>query len=389
MTSSYGVKLNITVAMQVPARSGFTFAFKMFDAFQPLAHWHLGKDGEIPDTSHYEVIEGHQNLYFDFDGELDIEALSNAIKVRFKQLEEEYKKPLPISADLYSSSDRTKKSYHVVVKGVCFNDHIACGRIAQEIINIASRTNPKLAESFDSSVYTSKRNLRLLHSRKIDSTRVKTSSGPIFRSPEYIPPADDVTSLFLTSLVSYVCKCQLIDTNSSQAHINAQMLLHQNASLQGALSETISEDIVKQALELVNERMPGIFSRREVRDRTLVLRRERPGLCCVCERVHNNENAMVIVRHSSGITTDFSSRSFDFVCFRDLSRFTSLNCNEEVELPVAKDDGSVVRRKIGVFGGKHQVAQQVAEPEQISRGSSAQNIEEFAAKIVRRYAFSV
>jgi hypothetical protein len=351
-----GVKQRLVVAKQIPGRNGPTFEFVEFDSFIRLARWHLADS----DSSHYEVIEGQQNLYFDFDGEFDIVSLVDAIKKRYSIFEELYRKSLPISVDLYSSCDSVKKSYHIVVKGVCFYDHAACGTAAREIIDMAFVANPEIRRSFDSSVYTSKRNLRLLHSRKIDSTRVKIFGGSVYRSPGYIAPSEDADSRLLTSLVSYVLKCQCVGSPM------------QVPNSPPVLIEDLTEDNVVGMLELVDERMPGIFSRREVRGKTLVLRRNRPGMCVVCARVHSNENAMVVLRRSLGVDVPH------FICFRDLGQSVPLQCNEEVVLAVSDRP-----RCVGAFGGGYRIANVGPDIPKVV----VSPIEELAEKIVRRYPF--
>jgi hypothetical protein len=362
MCGVMGVKRRLAVAVQVSGRLGPTFVFQEFESFLRLARWHLGDDDEPLDSSHYEVIEGQQNLYFDFDGELDITTLADAIVQRYSLFEELYRKPLPVSIDLYSSCDSVKKSYHVVVKGVCFHDHIVCGRVAREVVDMASKVNPELGKSFDASVYTSKRNLRLLHSRKINSTRVKIFDGSVYRSPGYIAPKEDPVNRLLTSLVSYVIKCQCIGESATVKMPSPEII------------ETMSEDIVREALELVNERMPGVFYRREVRGRMLILNRNKPSMCCVCERVHDTDNAMVFLEHTS------KGDTLIFRCYRDPSgNSVPLRCDEEVSLP---DDTSKKSSRIPIFGAGRR-AKAVPEAERKPDG-----VAELARKVVASYPFS-
>jgi hypothetical protein len=138
------------------------------------------------------------------------------------------------------------------------------------------------------------------------------------------------------------------------------------------LIEDLTEDNVVGMLELVDERMPGIFSRREVRGKTLVLRRNRPGMCIVCARVHSNENAMVVLRRSLDVNVPH------FICFRDLGQSVPLQCNEEVVLAVSDRP-----RCVGAFGGGYRVANVGPDMPKVV----VSPIEELAEKIVRRYPF--
>lgn len=294
-----------------------------------------------------------------------MDTLTSAIRTRYAQLERTIGRALPISIDVYNSNDSVKKSYHVLVKGVCFHDHHACSRIAHDVVEIATKTNPALAKTFDSSVYSSKRNLRLLHSRKIDSTRVKTFGCTSYRSPEYKAPDENITTRLLSSLVSYVSKCQYVQRMSDTEII---------PRMRPVIEETLQATTVRDALDLVNELLPGVFFFREVRKKAVFLKRLKPAKCPICERVHDNENAMVVLRRPSM----YDAEVLHFVCMRDTGVSIPLQSNEEVILPLAPDDvrSSVEIGEVGV---------------QESRGSDREKrlrIESYAEKIVRMYPFS-
>lgn len=320
----------INIAIQSPETTGFSF--QTFESYPEFKQWHKS----FQDSSHYEIIQGRQNLYFDFDGEISIDELTEAIKKRY----EEFKKPIRI--DIYSSSDSTKKSYHVIVKGICFKDHTACGQVAKEVIALIGKSD--WTSSFDSSVYSSKRNLRILGSRKLNSTRVKVHAGTSFQSDDWKSPfSNDQLFLSLASCVSY---CHLVDYGSQQIS---------NRSDQSG-SDCIS---ATDALQLVNDILPGVFTMREVRGRTLFLNRKKPAHCPVCERRHDSDNAMVSQR----------SGKFFFVCMRDTSRSFPLETDEEVVLPLIETGEEVVGKDLS--DGK------------------VSAIELFACRVVHRYAFRV
>jgi hypothetical protein len=344
------------IAIQTPNTAGYLF--KTFDTYSEFRAWHL----ETPDSSHYEVIQGRQNLYFDFDGDPDIDALTNAIRHYYTELEKTTNRSLPIRIDIYSSSDSVKKSFHVVVKGVCFRDHTSCGQAAREIIAYARRTHTESIRSeppherqmcsgwidaFDGSVYSAKRNLRLLGSRKLNSTRVKIFAGTSYRSPTYASRFED-DQLFL-SLIGVTSECQLV-------------LLEQSEILPvpKTWGRQLAPEAIRDAILLMNDLLPGVFSQREVRGRTLFLRRNKPAICPICDRLHTSDNAMVSQRHDG----------LYFICLRDTSRSLALQSDEEVILPLI---GSVAAQASRDPNG-------VAAPKRSA-------IELYAEKVVRRWVF--
>ena len=114
---------------------------------------------------HYELIVGMQSLYFDIDGGTIVRTLiSPRSLIEFTRIF----RILETSSMLFLSivqADTVKQSYHIVVKGIHFNDHNDCGEYARNIC--------KDIDTFDSKVYSTARNLRIMHSRKRDATRVK------------------------------------------------------------------------------------------------------------------------------------------------------------------------------------------------------------------------
>ena len=336
----------LTIAIQEPNSAGFSF--RTFDTYPAFHSWHT----TTPDSSHYEVIQGKQNLYFDFDGDLDAQKLTDSIRQYYTNLEKTANRSLPIRIDIYSSSDSVKKSFHVVVKGVCFRDHLSCGQAAREIAAMAA------ISSFDSSVYTTKRNLRLLGSRKLNSTRVKVFSGTSYRSSEFVSRFEN-DQLFL-SLITMTSECQLVLLPGEQSSVRASV---DGPSGRPALSD-FPPEMVRDALQLVNDLLPGVFSQREVRGRTLFLRRNKPAICPVCERLHESDNAMVSLRGGRG------DQVLHFVCMRDTSRSLPLQSDEEVVLPLV---GPASVSRVGVVS--------MCDPKTV--------IELYAEKLVKRWGFPV
>jgi hypothetical protein len=114
---------------------------------------------------------------------------------------------------------------------------------------------------------------------------------------------------------------------------------------------TLSPTEVTTAFTLISDLLPGIFSKREVKGKSLFLKREKPGMCPVCERIHDGENGIVSLR----------SAGFFFTCLRDTSQSLALQEDVEISLPIVKNTPVVPVKS---------------------------EIELFAEKMVRKYAFS-
>lgn len=279
-------------------------------------------DGD--DLHNYEIIIGNQSLYFDFDGREKISdeifnRLSSVIKSKFKQ---------NIIILLFNSIGFDKYSYHVVVKGVYFSNHITCGSMAKEIIKDVG----DLDSSFDSSVYTSRRNFRMLGSRKINSTRVKVFDRILFKDDDFkISYQDDI---FRMSLITEICG-ELITMGCFEiknAPININLW---------------TEDDIKEVEEFVS----GNFTNAGIVNGILNLKRNRPSECVVCGRVHSSENA-------------FATKNGDklfFFCRRNI----------EKKHPIRQDDWHIVLK--------------VVDDEKVENSQQTESSKDKILKIINNY----
>ena len=291
------------------------YDFLDFGTFKEFETYH----NSVEDSSHYEIIQGRQALYFDFDGALETQPLVEAIRDQVS---------FPIRIDLYSSCDRTKQSYHVIVKGIHFNDHLQCGLFARKVMTSITKqketsfnqsslgaTNGSSpmpnGSSFDASVYSSKRNLRLLGSRKLHSTRVKRYDRLLFRSEDF-RDAGEMSPLAL-SLVSF------IPTNSRLIQVES------NLPFLRVIDASLTSSEMQLALSLLEGVYPKVFKFRETKGAMLFFTRMKPHMCDLCSRVHENDGAMVFKRGSK----------FIFKCWRNQEDFQELgDPSETIEIPI-------------------------------------------------------
>jgi len=255
---------------------------------------------EIEDSHHYEVISGNQCLYFDFEGKIDVH------ETDFPEFVNVIKNTFPTEAlriDVYTSSGLEKISYHIIIKGVYFENHLVNKYLADKIIFALSDVN-MLKELYDSTVYTSKRNLRLVGSRKLNSTRVKRFLKTLYINEKF----KDLYNKFLStktlvdgcesfshksmqelnfrlSLASdiYLCKCVKI--------IIPGLLINEKRFDSDKPSFTLEDlENITQYLETYYH---GIFDKEKTDVNFFTLKRLKPHHCTICERAHSSDNAFI------------------------------------------------------------------------------------------------
>lgn len=285
------------------------FLFKQFTNIAQYYKYHT----DIEDSHHYEIISGSQCLYFDFEGKEDVHETD--FPELAKVIEEKFKK-FPLRIDCYTSSGLDKFSYHIIVKGIYFYNHIATKIVADEIIRDISHAN-MLKKLYDDSVYSSKRNLRLVGSRKLNSIRVKKFLKTIFQNKCFtdLLESDNSQDLhllsFRLSLASDTYLCMPINIETP----NVPEKVFENNS------EGFNENDLKDINSYLDENYPGVF-KREKTDKTFIkLTRMKPHHCNICERVHSNDNAFVFKMNEKNY----------FGCYRDSNKNYSLIEKEVID----------------------------------------------------------
>lgn len=310
----------LSMKMRLIIQEAHGFYPKDFRSMEELCKYHL----EFQDSSHYELIEGQQQLYFDFDGKASGTSLS--------QLQEKLSETIDLIQVIdriysflsyynvryviliYSSSDTVKQSYHVVVKGIHFTDHVDCGNVAKQVMSGVT--------GFDSTIYTSRRNLRMMGSRKRDGTRIKRfhscyNFGYFLDTPESLPNSF-VTNIDLTRSIS-------LYTNVNEMELRPK----------GWITECIWNDIkIDTGLTLVNRMFPNVFRKGKVGNNSIHLLRLKPFHCPLCERTHNSDGAELILKRNG---------TYHLLCWRNEDKkLLQLDEKEEtLEIEVVEDEEKV------------------------------------------------
>lgn len=247
--------------------------FLSFDSFDRFVRYYE----RLTHKRHHEIIRGKQKPHFDIDivGTTDpdevldrfFDALCRALAVR--GIDED-------AILVFTSSDEVKHSYHVIVDGWYCDDYRVMTAFYDEVVG-----GSLFAEHIDR-LYKKTHSLRILGSVKKGTQRVKEACQD---------------STLLQSLVTYTVGCRRLEVDVPPPTIDDPV--------------DLSKDVVEQIVFLLSRREKGNFTVRRVQGSLVYLDRRRPSFCAVCRRVHESENAYVVV--DDGLIY--------FRCHRDTSRY--------------------------------------------------------------------
>lgn len=167
---------------------------------------------------------------------------------------------------VFTSHGREKHSYHVIIDGFYHKNN----KEAKEFYFRVCHNLPLIKSKYvDRAVYSSKQNFRLLGSSKEGSSRYKICSS------------HDQIDLKRT-LVSYVDTETNIHLPISIPEIKLTL-------------DKISDSETKKILNMIPDSSNYSYLRRV--DSYIILKRERPSYCQICQRIHDAENPYIIVQH--------------------------------------------------------------------------------------------
>ena len=222
---------------------------------------------EEKDWNFFEIIFGDQRQkpFFDIDV---LRAESENSEAEIDEMVEEFAKeacriarrklwgnPEPI---IFKGRDAKKLSYHVVLNGLCFKDHID----NRSFCEMATKPCPPGLKKFvDTCVYKSLQQYRLPWNRKVGSERVKIPLGDLRMTPEN----------FSKCLVTTTEKCSLCDVDKEdffhKKPPHSVMLLDDFEKIKSKFSE-----IDFSALHV-----------REIKENIILLNSSRPYWCPLCK----------------------------------------------------------------------------------------------------------
>ena len=232
----------------------------------------------------YEIIMENKwrKPYFDIDidasqmteGEADdmIESLIYNITTELEGFD--------ISIMVFSSHVPKKKlSYHIVVDGIKL-------RTSKEAKNFAGKVAlGKVANYIDFAVYKPTQQFRVLGCHKFGKSNKKTIDYGLCSNFA----CSDSNELIKRSLVTYTENC--VEFSSLQEILDTNLAVFKNGECEGAL-------------RLLHNEYPNTFKVRQYREGPdvsfLELATRHPYKCKIHNRVHENENAFLIIRKNKG-----------------------------------------------------------------------------------------
>ena len=270
----------------------------------------------LEERSFFEIIFGNlaQKPHFDIDiakeevdkiyGETDfpqllklgeqlLEDLIESVEVIFEELGHH----LSVSKDIliYSSHGKSKISFHLVINHYCHSNNEDAKAFYDRVI--ANMTNPH-KNFIDPSPYSRIQQFRIIGCQKWHSNRPKFFMEKFkYKGVEYIheysEPFDNPSKknliIVYESLVSFTAGCIYLPIMTTEKSIN----LFENL-------EDLDLEQIKKALDLMYSTMKNCpFQYESVTGSLIVLKRLKPSYCQICERVHQNENPMLILAGNS------------------------------------------------------------------------------------------
>ena len=280
-----------TATSSIPSRLfGFFTDYLEFVRYQhkyfPLEHRYF-----------YEIIFGAlpQKHYFDMEASdgTNLQETLMAVIDGVVQVYEEKKWNLSLEQDvlIYSSHNSEKQSYHLVITNHCCGDN----KENMAFHNLVkSKVGPHLTKYIDSRVYSSNQQLRILGSQKVGSGRVKTFHKEFIYHGrrivhQYLEEPESLEHEIILqleeSLISVTHNCQLLS-----------LLVTEVPTPTYAPTEELVPDTIHQALNVVNNIETYPFRYIGTRGSFILLRRIRPSMCQLCNRIHEHENPFLTVK---------------------------------------------------------------------------------------------
>lgn len=288
----------------IAVQKEYGFFTEKFNTIDEAVNFHLKDDAKY-DSSHYELIEGPQCLYFDFDGDVDVKHIFQAIMTELTKFNK-------IVILAYSSNNDIKKSYHIVVKGIHFKSHIECGFMAKKIVENNNIKN------FDDSIYTSKRFFRLLGSRKLHDTRVKVFHSYYSNDNDFKYPLTLDEQIKLSLIINIPEYSIQMDENTFKKPFIFKQTEYKN----------LTDNEIQKIRNLIEDKYPSVFTLRRVERQTVFFNRIKKSHCHVCDRIHENENVFMTK----------VGESYFFRCLRSTESVLFENTDKTVKIVIKKNE---------------------------------------------------
>jgi hypothetical protein len=171
-----------------------------------------------------------------------------------------------------------KYSYHLVVAPYSVADHHEAKAFTQYVIALAKEECPQLAAFIDPQVNNRTQTFRLSGSQKPGSHRPKIMCPVLAARLQSAPPIAD-------------CKTTITQPPT------AQVLPKQAEAATSAPAESLTDEDERRVLACARANLASPTSHRYRRrvGRLFIYERVRPSFCTLCERIHDNDNTLMLL----------------------------------------------------------------------------------------------
>ncbi len=223
---------------------------------------------------------------------------------------------------IFTSHGPDKRSFHIIIDNYYHANHKEAKAFYDKVLMVIE---PQYQRWLDVAVYSSKQQFRTLGSQKWQSNRIKVLYSPwTYQNKSYnyrleIKPKNkfQTQSLLLqASLITITRSCKALPSFIPETESNKKN------NLTGGHNQDIQEAEIAGALQLVRDHMYQTcdsmpFSYKETQDALILLTRERPSFCLVCQRTHENENPFVLlISQKLPVAGNFVKNTVYFYCRR-------------------------------------------------------------------------
>lgn len=279
-----------------------------------IEFFHYSKLFSDNDKNFYEIVFGEftQKPHFDLDIDKDVcmlkypnsdyIAIGNQLKDAIITACCEIIPTLNISKDvlIYSSHGKSKQSYHIVINNYYHYNNLEAKAFYEEVC----RHIIDYTEFIDGSVYSPRQQFRILGSQKTHSNRQKLFCqnfrylGKVYEH-QYVEEIDNADFFALTilseSLLSFTPNCSYIPSLLKEnPHFNYHRPLID-----------LDEEFIYNCLIMLQNKMDELgyqcpFTFIENQGTLILLRREAPSYCPICDKdfPHENENSYMYITNN-------------------------------------------------------------------------------------------
>lgn len=254
--------------------------------------------GELPQKPHFDIDIDHDNFTSCFPGEdIDVaaETLREAVIRGCIEVLNEQGVNLHLECDMliYSSHGPNKRSYHIVINNKCHDGNNEAKAFYEAVVSkVTIYTGGKYrgCNFIDRGVYSPRQQFRIVGCQKCGSNRPKvfyeqfTYQGKSY-THRYNEDVTDLTIKKLTivyeSLLSFTSGCIYLPSLVPVKAVNYQQL---------GDKVDLDENAINQCLKMLKEKMDYCpFTVKEVRGHLILLKRNAPSHCPICNKADPHE----------------------------------------------------------------------------------------------------